>query len=132
MRVAGPLRLRQASRRAAVTEAASRAFAHAHARCGMPRPKRDASCRSGRLSGSVESAFVTSWQPIATAPRDGTVVLVWTRTGCHLAACVAGQPEGWMEKDANYLLTEDTTGLPTHWMPLPLPPGRVGTPAPAI
>ena len=65
---------------------------------------------------------MTGWQPVETAPKDGTVVLVWTRTGPHLAAYLRLRPEGWMEKDGSYLLTEDTTGLPTHWMPLPVPP----------
>ncbi len=65
---------------------------------------------------------MTGWQPVETAPKDGTVVLVWTRTGPHLAAYLGRRPEGWMEKDGSYLLTEDTTGLPTHWMPLPVPP----------
>jgi hypothetical protein len=62
------------------------------------------------------------WRSIGTAPTDETVVLVWTRTGYHLALYVIGPPRGWMEKDAAYLLTEGTTGLPTHWMPLPPPP----------
>ena len=62
------------------------------------------------------------WQPIESAPRDGTVVLVWTREGCQLASYFTGQPGGWVEKDAWYRLTEDTTGLPTHWMPLPAAP----------
>ena len=67
-----------------------------------------------------------SWQPIDTAPKDGTVVLVWTRTGYHLAVYFMVQPEGWMEKDGNYLLAEDTTGLPTYWMPLSVPPSSNG------
>ena len=65
------------------------------------------------------------WQCIDGTPRDGTVVLVWTREGCQLACHYpghSGRPGGWVEKDANYLLTEDTTGLPTHWMPLPAAP----------
>jgi hypothetical protein len=62
------------------------------------------------------------WQPIESAPRDGTVVLVWTREGYHLASYFTGRFGGWVEKDAHYLLTEDTTGLPTHWVPLPPAP----------
>ena len=82
------------------------------------------------LQYSTDSATSSSvrrqlWRPIDSAPRDGTVVLVWTREGCQLACYYlghSGRPGGWVEKDANYLLTEDTTGLPTHWMPLPAAP----------
>ena len=59
------------------------------------------------------------WQPINTAPVDGTVLLVRTRKGCHLACHVPGEPEGWMEQSGAYMLLEDTTGLPSHWIPLP-------------
>ena len=61
------------------------------------------------------------WQPIETAPIDGTEVLVFgpKQDGVYLAAykygdwCVAGPwDDGWTE-----LLSP-----PTHWMPLPEPP----------
>lgn len=62
-----------------------------------------------------------TWQPIETAPKDGTEVLVFgpRQDGTYLAAYqyddwwVAGPwDERWTE-----LLSP-----PTHWMPLPAPP----------
>jgi len=70
------------------------------------------------------------WLPIETAPRDGSVLLLWR--GLHVVA-------GWFEKTDHYdwyflddtRLNDDETiepnaylrdCPPTHWMPLPSPP----------
>ncbi len=64
----------------------------------------------------------TRWQPIETAPKDGTFVLLWWprwqprqptigRFGIH------GIQQWW----APEVLEWEGDG-PTHWMPLPLPP----------
>lgn len=64
------------------------------------------------------------WQPIETAPKDGTNILVHSPEGEQ----VAWWSEGW-----NKFLTtgggDDLWDEPTNWMPLPLPPhggGDVG------
>lgn len=58
------------------------------------------------------------WQPIETAPHDGTSVLAW----------IPHPHSGWVEivwwdgrffDAARYL---DTYEQPSHWMPLPDPP----------
>jgi hypothetical protein len=67
---------------------------------------------------------MNGWQPIETAPKDGTRVLVadanspWpygTDEGPHLAAwdgyCWCIQLDG-------------QSARPTHWMPLPAPPAK--------
>ena len=63
------------------------------------------------------------WQPIETAPKDGTLVLVWDEdTGGAFAAQFLvevtgwGNPGEWMDWHGMRLLQ------PTHWMPLPDPP----------
>jgi hypothetical protein len=65
-----------------------------------------------------------AWQPIETAPRDGTRILVWWRgrrsqTMVRISRCT--QPHG-----SPYVWVTDGTGRdtlePTHWMPLPPPP----------
>jgi len=60
------------------------------------------------------------WQPIETAPRDGTLILIAGGTffGVDIAAW---RRDGWCggygaEYDGEYW------HKPTHWMPLPPPP----------
>jgi hypothetical protein len=76
------------------------------------------------------------WVPIATAPRDGTKVLLVNESG---AMDLAGYVEQWTEhnefvrkaKDGDvYRTVREECGYwdtavaycPTHWMPLPAPP----------
>ena len=67
---------------------------------------------------------MTEWQPIETAPKDGTVFLAYWEPPrnfpykdkyhvCHYAHGVIWP--GWIN-------TPDD--LPTHWMPLPPPPKK--------
>lgn len=64
-----------------------------------------------------------TWQPIETAPKDGTEILTYRKAGCQAVAAwfsqadtYAGHP-GWCVTDGMGLLDI------THWMPLPSPPG---------
>ncbi len=73
------------------------------------------------------------WQPIETAPKDGTYILAfenfevagplmcvmgWTDTGEHIEH--DSITEGWTKEGSGYLGECN----PTHWMPLPEPPGN--------
>lgn len=74
---------------------------------------------------------MTEWQPIETAPKDGTAIIYrgkyttagacrwWTEQDLADAEC--GSPEdycaAWYDAD-----DEDSEVVPTHWMPLPEPP----------
>lgn len=62
------------------------------------------------------------WQPIETAPRDGTAVLVWLREykGRDRFTSYVAQFDGysWVSVPGKY------TWAPTHWQPLPPPPAR--------
>jgi hypothetical protein len=69
---------------------------------------------------------IQTWQPIETAPKDGTSILGYWATGgkhdCSMYACkyVSGHPslrQGWWQTNEDY-----PTSPPTHWMPLPPPP----------
>lgn len=77
------------------------------------------------LAASVSPpAAAQGWQPIETAPKDGTHFDAWIEpaTGAgYRATSVVGAalgPKGWIEKDG---------ARATHWMPLPAAP-----PSPAL
>ena len=78
----------------------------------------------------------TGWQPIATAPMDGTLVDLWIDGG-RWPSCRWGKPyhtcgeagrycdddwhrapDGWIDTTFNCAIDE----APTHWMPLPESP----------
>ena len=69
---------------------------------------------------------MSEWQPIETAPKDGTRVLIAWNNGCDKGVVSAyWEPGyfgniGWTE----FQLRSDYWGpdTPTHWMPLPKPP----------
>lgn len=66
----------------------------------------------------------SQWQPIETAPRDGSDIQVsifkWNdpRFGRKtvIANCDSDQDDEWYDDDG------DKIHQPTHWMPLPKPP----------
>lgn len=74
------------------------------------------------------------WQPIETAPKDGTSVLV----GRWFTKTANGYPPKWLSDLGEYEQSADSSeygpgwdwrwwsnwddGQPTHWMPLPAPP----------
>lgn len=78
---------------------------------------------------------MTDWQPIETAPKDGTAIWLWYDG----AACIGyGEPASILEPETVWILktgfrrhegrVDDVYGCyahhvhPTHWMPLPDPP----------
>lgn len=78
--------------------------------------------------GSAEVPAMTEWQPIETAPKDGTHVLgFWPGFGGLAPATI----ETWWGEgldrakghtwQSTYEEGEGEYG-PTHWMPLPVPP----------
>jgi hypothetical protein len=66
------------------------------------------------------------WQPIETAPKDGTLVLLFIEDFHYVTVawfCIATGL--WPSNDAfNDDREPCNVGLPTHWMPLPAPPKR--------
>lgn len=58
---------------------------------------------------------MSNWQPIDTAPKDGTLVLVYYREG--------GMAVRRFRKSGRCVdVLNNNAGQPTHWMPLPPPP----------
>lgn len=58
---------------------------------------------------------MTRWQPIETAPKDGTSVLLWWNGSMFVGAWGTGEEnKGWYSGE-DYVPA-------TNWMPLPNPP----------
>ena len=73
---------------------------------------------------------MSEWQPIETAPKDGTWVLacggildVYPAEDVPPMVAVRWQQNWWLVSavDAGQLLSYER---PTHWMPLPAPPSQ--------
>ena len=81
----------------------------------------------GERVGTVEPTF-GSWQPIETAPKDGTQLLTyWPGNEPHEGVVCTGRWDDYDERwdfDAEGWSDEDYAEIPqpTHWMPMPLPP----------
>ncbi len=73
---------------------------------------------------------MSEWQPIETAPRDGSDVLVFG--GTYSSECISCEFYGvafnavaiawWDERSKTWNGGDLVTHNPTHWMPLPEPP----------
>lgn len=58
------------------------------------------------------------WQPIETAPKDGSHVLLY-RPEIQFIGYYGGDNSGWR---INAPLLPSMFPIPTHWMPVPKPP----------
>lgn len=68
----------------------------------------------------VEIIECNGWQPIETAPKDGTnVLLCCYNNGKYVSIHMACYAKG---VDGNYRWYGEYDGYETHWMPLPAPP----------
>jgi hypothetical protein len=65
---------------------------------------------------SCEGVHMTGWQPIETAPKNGTAVLGWDKDEGHYVTWCSEGSWGQSVDDCVYLQ------FPTHWRPLPPPP----------
>lgn len=59
---------------------------------------------------------IPAWQPIATAPRDGTEILVYEIGGMYFVRWESGT-ETWVSTDSGAWIDDAT-----HWQPLPAAP----------
>lgn len=65
--------------------------------------------------------MILEWRPIESAPKDGTVLMLW------IPEYKYGVAFGyWSETLKEWLDDEDGCAIkePSHWMPLPAPPGE--------
>ena len=69
-----------------------------------------------------------AWQPIESAPKDGTVILLWDAefTGVRVARWHSTLPYVNLAEGGYWQSAHSYHGVKaTHWMPLPAPPGPV-------
>lgn len=67
------------------------------------------------FNAGVQYGLAKGWQPIETAPIDGTRVLSYNAHGDFQEVVLYGK-HGWTNQDETELYQ------PTHWMPLPETP----------
>ena len=72
------------------------------------------------------------WQPIETAPKDHTHVLLAVRDEIHTLVNFTGKRvfAGYFQTQADDWIIDGTWAgniRPTHWMPLPAPPEDAST-----
>lgn len=61
-----------------------------------------------------------NWQPIETAPKDGTNIIITDGCGCYSVVSWANYWAIWLFP--GYGDSDNEFYYPTHWMPLPEPP----------
>ena len=74
----------------------------------------------------------TQWEPIETAPKDGTLIIVGREglSGVWVARYVEQYQSGYvpdnpwfgMLLNTNHISPPYHSSIPTHWMPMPEPP----------
>ena len=73
--------------------------------------------------------FDAGWQPIETAPKDGTVILTWgcihNDGGVDMGETPACRTSWWLDVYASWYCELWGGHEPTHWMPLPAPPAAL-------
>jgi hypothetical protein len=64
------------------------------------------------------------WRPIETAPKDGTIIDLLFRGNTRVTDCAWSNGEWWTsEQGEPVVCVSHGPAQPTHWMPLPTPPG---------
>lgn len=83
-----------------------------------------------RLLDAADARGREGWQPIETAPKDGTYILGYFPDACDYLPQCGITAIKWIGSYAGWG-TRGVCGLsPTHWQPLPTPPapgGATGT-----
>ncbi len=82
----------------------------------------------------VKLPVTAFWQPIETAPKDGSPFIGFTKTGFEAIIAVWSwekdkynkRPNPYFARDGFHAKTDDRANQPTHWMPLPAAPEAQG------
>lgn len=72
----------------------------------------------------------TDWQPIDTAPQDGTIIIVWPPTSRGVTSCASWEdgryairPRPYWRRVDALTVAESLLNPPTHWRPVLKGPG---------
>lgn len=87
------------------------------------------------LTALREAGALHEWRPIEEAPKDGERVLLWVEPhedhwGTQKACAVIGNWVVWPDRERRTGMRDGWSWYgpaqcyPTHWMPLPTPPGE--------
>ena len=69
---------------------------------------------------------MVEWQPIETAPKDGTFILTFCGGGEAWCPTISRwNGDGWGDEHSTFHI--QGLNYPTHWMPLPPPPTQEPT-----
>ena len=71
-----------------------------------------------RVADALEAARKDGWQPIETAPKDGSEIILFDPDYSQRS----GFEGRYSAPRGNWLSSYDSPVKPTHWMPLPPPP----------
>lgn len=77
------------------------------------------------LTTALENARKDAWQPIETAPKDGSTVLLHSPDVKHEGGVMLGYWTDFGDGDPNWTAIQTEYPIDaevTHWMPLPEPP----------
>ena len=73
----------------------------------------------------VDAGEVRGWQPIETAPKDGTEIDLWRDGERWCNWWWSKGHKAWIRKHSYPIVTSVMSDpQPTHWMPLPAAPGQ--------
>lgn len=88
------------------------------------------------MNPATLQALKDAWQPISTAPKDGTDIFLfgwcldWTKDNSKRAEFQVMTIGFWNDHIGGFQSERDDTAdyfEPTHWMPLPPPPVEEGS-----
>lgn len=88
--------------------------------------------RAEKNARNITPPAAPDWQPIETAPKDGTLIVLGARKGVWLGKYLPQYQSGYVPDNpwSSMLMNHDHMGerrpRPTHWMPLPVAPVAQG------
>lgn len=91
-------------------------------------PRRNHMVKVGRDRAFAISAWnrrADDWQPIETAPRDGTVIDLWFagKWNCRMPGFVWRPGVDFWHSESTHQCFNHDPNIATHWRPLPKGPG---------